>query len=179
MPSTLVSAEPTTKQPATDAVACQLKLVGEAIERLKLINEIGIEKQLYRPGQDVSQPIAPCRTGKLVEIESDAVGQTQTLPAGRYRVTQVELTGGYQCTIGDTGEDGSFQLVPGKLYELKVGAPLSPSVKVTRQGRLLMMSYQLLDAGGRGYSNQNRTNPPRFAVFQDGQEIGSGSFEYG
>ncbi len=175
----LMSAEPKPLQPASNTAACELKIVGESIEKLTLINEVGIERQLYQPGQKASPPTGQYRTGIPVDIETDAIGQTQSLPAGRYRVTQVELTGGYRCTVTGTGEDDAFQLVPGKPCELKVGAPLNPSVKVTRQGRLLMMNYQLLDAGGRTYSNQNRTNPPRFAVFKDDQEIGSGSFEYG
>jgi hypothetical protein len=51
-------------------------------------------------------------------------------------------------------------------------------VQVTHEGRLLTMSYRLLDANGRSAIDR-QAPPPHFSISQNGQEIGSGSFEYG
>jgi hypothetical protein len=152
---TLMSAEPKPDQPAWDVSPCELNIVGESIEKLTLEDRAGITRQLSHPGPNVS------------------------LPAGQYQVTQVELKDGYRWTADGAGEYESFRLAPGEPYQLRVGAPLNPSVKVTRHGRLLNMDYQLLDAAGRNYSGPERSDPPRFTVFKDGRMIGSGSFEYG
>lgn len=150
---TLMSAEPA--PPATDAAACRLNIVGESIETLTLTNQAGVAKQLNRPGSSVS------------------------LPAGQYRISQVELKGGYRCRAAGTGKNDLFRLVAGKSHQLEVGAPLAPSVQVTRQGRLLKIDYQLLDAAGRSYTGPRATDPPGFTVLKDGREIGAGTFEYG
>lgn len=151
----LLSAESEPEQPLADPTACQLNIVGKFVEKLVLVDEAGHTKQLNQPGPSV------------------------TLPAGQYRVSQVELKGGFQCTVAGTEESDLFRLTPDEPHELQVGAPLNPSAKVTRQGRLLELDYQLLDVSGHSYTNQDRENPPRFTVHKNGQEIGSGSFEYG
>jgi len=151
----LLSAESEPEQPSADPTACQLNIAGKFIEELVLVDEAGHTKQLNQPGPSV------------------------TLPAGQYRVSQVELKGGFLCTVVGTEESDSFRLTPDEPHELQVGAPLNPNAKVTRQGRLLELDYQLLDASGHNYTNQDRENPPRFTVHKNGQEIGSGSFEYG
>jgi hypothetical protein len=50
-------------------------------------------------------------------------------------------------------------------------------IKATRQGRVLHLDCQL------GPSLRNRRsdwrNPPTFTVYKDGEEVGSGTFEYG
>ncbi len=72
-----------------------------------------------------------------------------------------------------------FTLSPGKPYHLRAGVPLTSHVEVTREGRLLKLDYRLVDVAGRQYRDANRTSPPRFAIYQNGREIASGSFEYG
>jgi hypothetical protein len=61
--------------------------------------------------------------------------------------------------------------------------PLTLSVVVKREGRLLNLDCQLLDANGRKYqdpdNSTDRTTPPEFAIYQGDQKINSGSFEYG
>jgi len=61
---------------------------------------------------------------------------------------------------------------------------LTPHVQATRAGRLLSLDYQLLDASGKNrvdelIQQRQRNTPPRFTVWQDEREIGSGTFEYG
>ena len=53
-------------------------------------------------------------------------------------------------------------------------------LQVTREGRLLTMDYQLVDAQGRRcIDRKSMATSPRFTIRQAGQEIGSGAFEYG
>lgn len=57
--------------------------------------------------------------------------------------------------------------------------PRTPSVKVSRQGRFLKLDYELLDHDGQKCAINPTNDPPQFVVFKNGQQIGSGSFEYG
>lgn len=61
------------------------------------------------------------------------------------------------------------------------GATVTPHVQVTRQGRLLKLDYQLLDANGKPQPIQSPdySHPPRFTILQGDKELASGSFEYG
>jgi len=149
----LFAAEPKTEPSVLDEANCQLSIEGAFIEKLTLDFEGGSAKELTQPASSVS------------------------LPAGRYRVRQVELKGNYRYIVFAEKEDDWFQLTPSQPYHLKVGAPLKSKVNATRQGRLLKLDYELVDACGRNYSSGARTDPPTFAVFSGGREIGSGSFE--
>lgn len=58
----------------------------------------------------------------------------------------------------------------------------TPTVAAKRAGRLLTLSCELRNADGSQYRPKNQddyNNPPRFAVYQGDQMIGSGAFEYG
>jgi len=147
--------------PAPGTGACELDIEGSHISRLTLESQDGRIRHIASPGPRLS------------------------LPAGKYCVRQVNLEGGYQfIDLSDTVPRWltlarRFTLTPESPYQLKVGAPLKPSVRVTRWGRFLRLDYQLLDAGRRPYRSEQRTNPPWFTVYQGDREIGSGSFEYG
>jgi hypothetical protein len=56
---------------------------------------------------------------------------------------------------------------------------LTPHVRVTRQGRLLRLDYELLDAGGKKTVLDVSGPKPHFQVFRDGQQLAAGDFEYG
>ena len=152
--SLLCSAELKGKRSEPVASDCQLKIEGKFVKMLTLVDEKGGQKTLKNPGPSVS------------------------LPAGKYRLQQIELEGGYSCPVLST-QDGWFRLTPGKPHQLKVGAALTPKVKATRQGRILKLDFEMLDGDGRRYTGSDRANPPQFTVSKDGREIGSGSFEYG
>jgi hypothetical protein len=64
---------------------------------------------------------------------------------------------------------------------LKVGGPLTNTVRVTRHGRSLFLHYELVGAAGETYQlvEQARLQSPRFAVYRGDKEIASGAFEYG
>ena len=140
------------KKPAPDAGACQLIIEGQHIESLTFARQRGKPKTIQRPGSTVS------------------------LPAGRYRLERVALTGGFECYVG--GREW-LALSADKPCHLKVGAPLTPNVEVSRQGRILQLSYELLDANGREYVGSDRSDPPRFTVYSGDRVVGSGDFEYG
>lgn len=108
-------------------------------------------------------------------------GETVSLPAGRYFVREVELTGGFQCYCWLGDDDDWITLPASPPPVVKVGAPLTPQIQVERSGRLLKLDFQLVDAAGRGYSpkDEDAVAPPKFTILKNGQTIGSGSFEYG
>ena len=56
---------------------------------------------------------------------------------------------------------------------------LTPHVRVTRQGRLLRLDYELLDAGGTKTPPADRNKKPHFEIFREGQQLAAGDFEYG
>jgi hypothetical protein len=146
-------ADPASAEPAM----CRLRIEGRAIERLTLADEHERVTAVPQPGESVS------------------------LPAGRYRVQEVDLTGGFQCAMYAAGPDEWVQLAADQTPVLKLGAPLTPQVRVKRVGRLLKLDYELVDAAGRKYVQRGVAGavPPTFTVSKDGQTLGTGSFEYG
>jgi hypothetical protein len=141
--------------PAPGVGPCELEIEGSHVVRLTLEGRGGHIRHIASPGSHLS------------------------LPAGEYCVRQVTLEGGYLFIGSSAPEPGWFTLTPETPQQLKVGAPLRPSVKVARWGRFLTLDYQLLDAGGRAYRSGQPANRPRFTVYRGDREIGSGSFEYG
>ena len=110
-------------------------------------------------------------------------GKVLRLPAGRYRVEQVELDGGYVSWGGMAQSEQWFDLAPGESQRLVVGAPLTQHVDVSRHGKFLEMSYQLTDQAGREYSHMSESeqlpDPPRFTAYKGNRVLGSDSFAYG
>ncbi|MCU0982895.1 MAG: hypothetical protein MUF25_27350 [Pirellulaceae bacterium] len=142
--------------PASKPAVCQLQIAGGAIERLVLADESQKTTEFARPGESVS------------------------LPAGRYFVREVELTNGFRCYAWIGGDEDWIQVSADPAPAVKVGAPLTPKVRVKRAGRLLTLDYELVDAAGRRYTPKDHTAAsPRFTILKNGQTIGSGSFEYG
>ncbi len=140
--------------PAAPAVY-PLRIEGRGIERLELADEDQKPTEFTKPGTSV------------------------LLPAGRYFVREVELTGGFEC-YGWLDDGGWITLPADSPPVVKAGAPLTPKVHLKRAGRLLQLDYQLVDAAGRGYSpDEDSVPPPKFVIHKNGQIIGSGSFEYG
>jgi hypothetical protein len=145
------------KEPsAPDDSACELKIHGNSIEKLVLLRDRG-------RGEVLNNPAASVR-----------------LPAGTYRVGNVQLKGGYQCWDRDRAKlEKPFTLTPEAPGEIKVGGPLASSVKVTRRARVLELTYQLLDVGGREVRGTSRGDPPKFVIYNGDRQIASGAFEYG
>lgn len=150
-----LSADRVADQAPSDDANCQLKIGATSVTRLTLVDESGKYRVINRPRQSVS------------------------LPPGKYRLDEIELRGDYQSCQFRGRDDQWFELTPDRPHQLRVDGLMTPTVEVTRHGRLLELSYSLSDANGAMYSRRDRENPPRFTVYKDGEEIGSGSFEYG
>ncbi len=157
---------------SVEPVTGQLVIEGRGIERLTLEKRgakwrfgMPAPRELHRPGPKVS------------------------LAAGEYRVTDVRLEGGYRCCppqrIGDPQggepeEVGWFTVGPDKPHVLRIGAPLKPTLRVARDGRILRMAYDLMDASaamGWYYVPEQGWNGPmaHFTVSCRGQVVGSGT----
>jgi len=158
LPTIALAKEPAKGQPARDSSSCEL-ILGKRIESLTLTDQQG-------------QPVVFRR------------GSGMCLPPGQYLIQGIDLPGGYSSLTYGGHPPDRLTLVPGKPCRFDIRAPLTPSVAVKREGRLLKLDYQLLDGDGRKYrrndpSGSDRSHPPQFAVYQGESLIGSGSFEYG
>jgi len=136
-----------------DSAVGKLKLEGKHIERLVLQRNDGHEETFNNPGE------------------------ITTLPTGEYRLQEVHLKGGYSRSHISIAERMTIRA--GQQEVLKVGAPLVPTIKVQRQGRILRLSYDLLGVGGETYTGGGRSKPPTFAVYKGQKQIASGKFEFG
>jgi hypothetical protein len=115
----------------------------------------------------------------------DAPGPKIEVPTGRYEHCQILLEAdNIEAHPELYGHSRRFEpiIVDREMAAvLKEGGPLTNSASLTRRGKHLTLSYQLLGADGRPYQlrNQDRSKPPRFAVFHKGKQIHAGQFEYG
>jgi hypothetical protein len=105
------------------------------------------------------------------------------VPTGAYSSPRVLLEqNGAQafCTAAQSVASKSILVTGQGPAVLAVGGPLTNSVSTMRRGEDLVLSYQLLGAGG-GYQmvNVDRSKPPAFAVYQGQKQIAAGSFEFG
>lgn len=156
----VLAADPSrANEPRPAAATCQVIVDGRAVEKLSLQKEND-------------------RESGRTQVIYDVRGPSLSLEPGRYRVDRIDLKGGYWHRAAQMDTDW-FALSPDQPYHLRAGAPLTSHIDVTREGRLLKLDHRLLDAAGRRYGSTERTSPPCFAVYRDGQEIASGSFEYG
>ena len=99
-----------------------------------------------------------------------------TLPAGTYRVQQIELQGGYSHpSVG-----GPIIISPHAPAVLKAGGPILQVVHAERQGRMLVLNYELVGIGDEKYRPvMTPQGPPSFTVYKGDKVIASGRFEYG
>jgi hypothetical protein len=145
----------------TEPVACELRIRGHSIVRLTLV-----EKTRHSG------------------VRFDRPNETVQLPAGEYRVEQVELEEGYVLDSQPGQRQDWFKVTPAGPNELVVGAPLYPTASARRHGGFVQLDYDTVDGAGRSYRKTlERTDgkppPPTFTASKNGEEIGSGSFEYG
>ena len=102
------------------------------------------------------------------------------LPVGAYHIAEIELQGGYISRQYNLPKNiGEITVKEGESSVIKLGAPLTQSVKIERRGNSLQLSCKLQGIGGEDYSEQQRSNAPRFAVYKGDVQIGSGTFAYG
>lgn len=151
-----VSPAQDSKQSPADRAKGVVQIEGRAIESLVLTDAAGRERTFTKP------------EGQIV------------VPAGRYRVTTVEVAEGYQFEQGYSVSGAEWFEVTAKApTKLAAGAPLVSTVTASRQGSVLELDYALVDADGRKYSPGTRGQPPTFKVFHGDRQVGSGKFAYG
>ncbi len=113
-------------------------------------------------------------------IRFENVGETVHLPVGTYRVEAVCLKGDYLFEPTAADRKAWFEVTEEGPNELTVGAPLYPTLTARRHGGFVEMDYGVVDGAGRSYSMESHRGPePTFTVSVDGQQVGSGTFEYG
>jgi hypothetical protein len=128
----------------------ELKLEGKYIERLVL-------KQMNGPIKNIDHP-----------------EETTKLPTGKYLLQEVRLIDGYSCR-----KNQWVIIANDKPVVLKYGAPLKQTVKIKRQGSVLILNYELLGGGGEKYTGSNRSKPPTFTIYKGDKEIASDKFQFG
>ncbi|MCP4257449.1 MAG: hypothetical protein GY774_07960 [Planctomycetes bacterium] len=139
-----------------DPTIGEIKLEGKSINRLILQREDNNEKEEFRRPE-----------------------QTIKLPAGKYRLHEAHLEGGYVCYASRDSKRIMANVTSDEPAILKIGAPLKQIIKVNRQGRNLVMNYELLGVGGEKYTGGNSGEKPTFTIYKKDKEIASGKFEYG
>lgn len=136
-----------------------LKITGQYIKRLVLASE-------------------------TYQVVLDHPAATVKVPTGSYNQPNVRLEqGGTESFLNPSQPPfGNRISVDDKKPAILIaGGPLTNSVIVSRHGQDLRLDYRLIGAGGETYQpvNQNRSQPPEFAVFKGDKQIASGKFEFG
>lgn len=132
-----------------------LKLEGSGLDYIELYARDGHAERITRPEETVK------------------------LPPGEYRLQEVRLRGGYTCYNRGVPGYTWVTVAADKPATLKVGAPLIPTLRVQRKGRILQLNYELHGAGGETYSGRGVGGPPTFVVYKGEKQIASGKFEFG
>lgn len=106
------------------------------------------------------------------------------VPAGRYTERKVWLRKDHAeaCRKPAAQPDGTPLVIDAnKPMTLVAGGPLTNSVSISRRGRNLRLSYQLVGAGGDVYQllGPDRAKTPEFTVYHGSKLIASGKFEFG
>jgi hypothetical protein len=139
-----------------NSVLGKLELEGESVVRLILRREGDNEMEEFR------------RPEQIIE-----------LPTGKYTVQEVHLDGGYICYASRGPKHRLVSVTSDEPATLKIGGPLRQTVKVNRQGRLLVMNHEFLGVDGEQYTGGTSGEPPTFAVYRGDKEIISDKFEFG
>ncbi len=111
----------------------------------------------------------------------DAPEPTVKIPVGSYAGYHVYLKENQTVAFRDYRErQRTTSISATNTSVLSVGGPLTNSVLVSSHGSTLSLDYQLRGADGL-YTKvgSGRTNAPRFAIYQGGKQVSSGTFEYG
>jgi hypothetical protein len=138
-----------------DSIQGELKLEGGHIEQIVLRRDDGRTEKFDKPEEIIK------------------------LPIGEYQLQQVGLVGGYTCRTTKLSRHNWIKVVEDKPTVLQVGAPLKQTVRVKRQGRVLVLDYKLVGIGGNSYAGGDRSKPPSFTVYKNDQIIDSDKFQYG
>lgn len=141
--------------PSEDSPTGRLKIDSKYVERLILVDDSGKDYRF----EDLSKPVM--------------------LPAGRYRLREVYLEGGFQSYHWSDAGLEWIEMGNDEEAILKIGPPLKQSITLARRGPILKLDYKLTGQGGENYSSSDRENAPAFVVYKGDKQIASGKFEFG
>lgn len=153
------TAQPSLRFTEQSVTLGQLKLNGKYIKRLAL-TEGPYLVLLEQPGEMVNLPVGSYDQ-PLVRLENQgSTAYAKERPSSAARKLVV------------TGQTTAV---------LNLGGPLTNTVTAHRYGSDLALDYELIGAGGEAYQlvDENRAQPPEFTVYQGGQQIAAGKFEFG
>jgi hypothetical protein len=132
----------------------ELRIAGALLERVVLIGEPEVTAVLDAPGPVVK------------------------LPVGHYLVSKVWLRKGATQALATPHR--SFTVSEQGAPTVAIGGALTNSVTATRRGKSLLLSYQLVGAGGDTYRLTGRERAaPRVAFYRAGKKLAAGEFVYG
>ena len=139
-------------------------------EQKKSLGELKIE------GNHIKKLVLRRKNGQNEIINTpDAIIK---LPVGEYSLLESHLKGGYVRLGTSTNE--WIEVSEDKPAVLKVGAPLKQTIVVIRQGKVLILNYKLMGAGGEQYRDPMRPETrPSFTIYKGERIVGSGKFDYG
>lgn len=123
-------------------------------------------------------------TSKEFTVVLPAPRSEAEVPVGTYERQSTWLEAGnavaYRSTAG-WSSGPSLKVTTQQAAVLTAGGPLTNQVSISRRGRSLVFSYQLVGADGATYrlAREDRSRPPEFAVTQGTKQLAAGKFEYG
>lgn len=150
-----------------------------AQEQKQALGELKIE------GHYISELVL-CRKDGHIETfttPNEELNEILKLPLGEYRIQEVRLRGGYYYDSRRTSlynKSNWVTITESNPAVLKVGAPLKQTVKIKRQGPILVFNYELVGMGGETYTGtSSRNKRPAFMVYRGDKEVAAGKFEFG
>jgi len=182
----LLASVPLTRKVFWDGQAYQVEWSGpaengEARPVLQFTEQTAALGDLKITGQYIGRLVL---TGGPWLVVLDEPAGTVKVPTGSYIQVEVRLEKGGTLAYRNAGagQIGRQIAVDDKTPAvLNVGGPLTNIVAANRHGQELAMSYQVVGAGGEVYQmpGQDRSKPPKFAVYSGEKKMASGEFEYG
>ncbi|OHB56155.1 MAG: hypothetical protein A2Y12_12275 [Planctomycetes bacterium GWF2_42_9] len=100
------------------------------------------------------------------------------LPSGTYFLSEIRLDGEYVCYLYDLPSK-EIHIEANETTVLKMGAPLTQGVDVSRKGNSLVLNYKLQGIGGESYRSESLDKEPKFTIYAGEKEIANCSFKYG
>jgi hypothetical protein len=122
--------------------------------------------------------------GGAYAVVLDKPGAVVKVPAGSYPRFRVCLKKGdveAHLDRSRSGDAARISVSEQKAAELAAGGPLTNAVNIRRQGKNLLLSYEMRGAAGNyALAGVDRLmHPPEFMVYRGDKKIASGKFQYG
>jgi len=169
-----------------DGHACQLEWItgsqnGEAKPALQFTEQSVPLGEVKITGQFIRRLVLP---GGPYLVVLDQPAASVQVPTGSYNQPDIRLgQNGAEafCQSGQSQLGRRVSVADKTPAVLNVGGPLTNSVTASRHGRDLRLDYRLVGAGGETYqlANQDRSQPPEFAIYKGDKKVASGKFEFG